>query len=515
MPAKGRVDAPPSLLLEPASVSETSALRWHAPAAALAALLLRLSFVWLFPYFESGDTPVYEELARNWRDHGTYGLTIDGNLVPADLRTPGYPAFLAAVHWVVGPSATGVMVVQVVADTLGCFAVAAIAALAAPQAARRRVATAALWLSALCPFTANYTATVLTEALAVDLTACALLLLVADGERFAFPAGLVTGLGTLLRPDAILVVTAAALVFAHRSRRPPDWWKLLRAGALIGAGLLVPLAPWAARNWVTLHKAQLLATRYSEAPGEYAPRGFYAWTFTWLWRVSEIEQVPWKLDIELIHAEDVPPTAFDSAVERARVAGLLEQYNRTTTMTPEVDSGFAAIAGERTARDPLRTYLAIPLLRAWTIWFTPRVDILPISGSLWPVREEWEDDPVGYSVTVLFALLGFGYVVMAAAGAWIARGRPAALILATFVVVRTVFLATVALTPEPRYALECFPALLALAAQLWSRPDPKVDGRITCFSDETPRRDGSHREVREAASTEAPRCIEVPELVML
>jgi Dolichyl-phosphate-mannose-protein mannosyltransferase len=455
-------------------VSETSVLRWHAPAAALAALLLRLCFVWLFPYLESGDTPVYEELARNWRDHGTYGLKIDGNLVPADLRTPGYPAFLAGVHWLLGPSPTGVMLVQTVADTLGCFVVAAIAALTASEAARQRVAVAALWLAALCPFTANYAATVLTETLAVSLTAAALLLLVVDGERFSFPAGVVTGLGTLVRPDGVLVLAAAALVFARRWRRPRDWRKLVRVGMLIGAGLLVPLAPWAARNWVTLHRAQFLATRYSEAPGEYAPRGFYSWTFTWLWRVSEIEQVPWKLDMEIIRVDDLPPTAFDSVAERARVAGLLERYDRRTTMTSEVDSGFAEIANERTARHPLRTYLMIPLLRTLAIWFTPRVDILPISGSLWPVRAEWEDDPAGYCVTALFALLGFFYVAMAAGGAWVARRRPPAAILATFVVARTVFLAMFALTPEPRYVLECFPALIALAAQLWSRSVPKA-----------------------------------------
>jgi hypothetical protein len=40
-------------------------------------------------------------------------------------------------------------------------------------------------------------------------------------------------------------------------------------------------------------------------------------------------------------------------------------------------------------------------------------------------------------VTVLFALFGFGYVALAA----------------------------------PRYVLECFPALIALATQLWSRAD--------------------------------------------
>src|SRR5439155_2403354 len=146
-----------------------------------------------------------------------------------------------------------------------------------------------------------------------------------------------------------------------------------------------------------------------------------------------------------IRVDDVPPTAFDSPAERARVAGLLERYDRTTTMTSEVDSGFAEIANERTARHPLRTYLMIPLLRTLAIWFTPRVDILPISGSLWPVRAEWEDDPAGYCVTALFALLGFFYVAMAGAGAWVARRRPPAAILATFVVARTVFLAMFAL----------------------------------------------------------------------
>ncbi len=444
-------------------------LRWHVPAAALAAILLRLCFVWQLPYLESGDTPVYEELARNWRDHGIYGLVVDGRLVPADLRTPGYPAFLAAVHRLLGPSATAVMLVQAAADTLTCFVIAAIAALTAPEATRRRVAVAALWLSALCPFTANYTATVLTETLAVSLTAVALLL-VADETPFFFAAGFVTGLGTLVRPDAVLVLVATALVFARRWWRPRDWRKLARMGTLMGVGLLLPLAPWAARNWVTLHKLQLLATRYSEAPGEYAPRGFYAWTFTWLWRVSDLERVPWKLDEEVIRVDDVPSTAFDSRAERARIAELLRRYNRTTTMTPAVDSGFAAIADERTARHPLRSYVTIPLLRAWTIWFTPRVDILPVSGSLWPIRAEWGNDPPGYCVAALFALLGFCSLAMAATGAWIARGRRAAAILGTFVVVRTVFFATAALTPEPRYVLECFPALLALAAQLWSRP---------------------------------------------
>ena len=56
-------------------------------------------------------------------------------------------------------------------------------------------------------------------------------------------------------------------------------------------------------------------------------------------------------------------------------------------MTPEIDRGFADLARERTARHPLRTYLFVPLGRVATLWFTPRTELLPVSGHLWPIRQ--------------------------------------------------------------------------------------------------------------------------------
>src|ERR1051325_3810005 len=86
----------------------------HALSAATAGLALRLSFAWRFPYHDSGDTPVYEELARNWSEHGVYGLQVAGRLEAADIRMPGYPAFLAAVYRAFGPSVPAVMVCQAI-----------------------------------------------------------------------------------------------------------------------------------------------------------------------------------------------------------------------------------------------------------------------------------------------------------------------------------------------------------------------------------------------------------------
>jgi hypothetical protein len=178
--------------------------------------------------------------------------------------------------------------------------------------------------------------------------------------------------------------------------------------------------------------------------------------------------VPWKLDDEELHIEDLPSAAYDNPAERERVADLFERYNDTTTISPSVDEGFGELAKERTARHPLRTYVSIPLKRSWAMWFTPRVEMLPFSGHLWPPGERWEDDPVDFSVTIFFGLLNFSYAGLAIAGAWAARRRPAAAFLIVFVLLRTAFFTRVE-TPEPRYMLECFPAIVALAAQLWAR----------------------------------------------
>jgi len=57
---------------------------------------------------------------------------------------------------------------------------------------------------------------------------------------------------------------------------------------------------------------------------------------------------------------------------------------------------------------------------------------------------------------------------LALAAAWMFRGNPGVLLIVLFVTIRTGFL-TQLQTCEPRYVLVCFPALLALAAQLFGR----------------------------------------------
>jgi 4-amino-4-deoxy-L-arabinose transferase-like glycosyltransferase len=459
-------------------------------AALTCGLALRLFFIYHFPA-RSFDTRFYEELASNWLYHGVYGIFVQGQLLPVDMRMPGYPAFLAVIHRIFGASAKPVMLVQAIVDLCTCVLTAALAARLAPRPQRARVATAALWTAALCPFLANYTAALLTETLATFFTVAALYLFacILEDPRLRLPsasldadalltssgwwllAGALVGAGTLVRPDAPLVLAAAGTALLIAWHRRSDAAKLLLAGAWITAGLLLVLLPWAARNARTLGRVQFLSPRYAESYGDFIPRGFFAWTGTWSEHFRDAYQVSWKLGKQPIDMDSFPSSAFDSGEERARVAELLARYNTDLKMTPVLDREFAGLARERAARHPFHIYVAVPATRAAAIWFTPRIELLPYSGRLVPPLEMWRGNPRDFGATSVFVLMNAAYIGLALGG-WLRRRRsllssPAMVMLTAFIVIRTAFLTTLQ-TVEPRYVMVCFPALLAIGAQAWA-----------------------------------------------
>src|SRR5260370_21756258 len=87
--------------------------------ATLVGLGRRLLFVLAFPA-SAGDTTLYLQLARNLADHHVYGLWINGQLVPTDLRTPGYPAFLGGIALFLGRAIKPIFLSQSVLDLSTC-----------------------------------------------------------------------------------------------------------------------------------------------------------------------------------------------------------------------------------------------------------------------------------------------------------------------------------------------------------------------------------------------------------
>jgi hypothetical protein len=496
-PANRRED---SIILAPPG--GVTALSVSAFLAVLTALALRLVFVHWFPA-TTDDSAVYQQLAYNWIDHHVYGLTLNGQVLPADLRAPGYPAFLAGVSLLLRRSMQAILLSQAVLDVGTCILTAGLAAALASAGARCRASIIALWLAATCPFLANYAAAVLTEVVVTFLATAALCCFAlalrqepAQGGwdiRIGWPwnspfewallGSVLAGAATLVRPEMPLLFGVAFLACGFRVSAAQGARKTFLTLAALAGAFVLPLVPWAARNAVSLHKLQFLAPRYATFPGEYPPVGYYAWTGTWLERFRDVYFTIWAVGEDPMSVDDLPASAFDSPEEKARVTDLTAQYNESPEMdiSPEMDRQYAEIARERTRRNPLRTYVRVPFERALTIWFTPRTELLPIDGKFFPVREQWEDSHADVIVTGGFAVLGYLYVALAIAGTWLAwrAGRggggdlrtvdPANLwgigLLSAYLLIRTAFLTTVE-APEPRYVISCYPVVLALVAQL-------------------------------------------------
>src|ERR1700761_7188485 len=132
--------------------------------ALTAGAILRLWFVHAFPQIQ-GDTLLYSDIAHNWWNRGIYGRTIlhpgaAPLIAPTLVRLPGYPAFLALCFAIFGQqNFSAILYLQVVIDLFSCLLIAAFVR----KLCGERIAMVALWLAALCPFTANYVAMPLTE----------------------------------------------------------------------------------------------------------------------------------------------------------------------------------------------------------------------------------------------------------------------------------------------------------------------------------------------------------------
>ncbi|WP_124847644.1 hypothetical protein [Acidipila sp. EB88] len=440
-------------------------------------LLLRLWFVHHDPDL-TGDPLLYGAIARNLLQHGVYGFAAGA---PTLIRLPGYPLFLAACFQIFGVEHYyPVLYLQVAVDLTICWVLSRVAfrlAARAPGLAtgKERAAGAALWLAALCPFTAAYTAAPLTETLELASIALSMYGFVrtlphpgfaeaavsAREQRTSLHAGwfaLAAGAwiaAALLRPDGALLgaVLCPALVwYGWRSGQARQAFRFGCYGALAS---LLAFVPWAVRNARTFHVFEPLAPRYATDPGEPTNPGFQHWTKTLCADLVCTSEVYWAADDDRIGLAQLPSRAFDSPQELRATADLLADYNRTTTITPALDARFAALAAERTARHPLRTRVALPLLRLADMWFRPRVELFSIDLRWWNYAAEGPDTVLAWS----FVLLNGLYLGLAAMGAW--RRPPLLGVFVAFTVLRCALLLTIE-APEPRYTLECFPMILVL-----------------------------------------------------
>jgi hypothetical protein len=458
-----------------------------AAAALVAGLVFRLWFVNHMARVV-GDSLVYGDIAKTWLKHGIYGLSTDGptGARPTLIRLPGYPMFLAACFRLFGiENYRAVLEAQIAVDLCTCWLASALAGRIFGPRARLPV----LWIAALCPFTANYTAFALAETLVFATIALAF---------YAFARWQDAGLGynrwlwviaaalsysILLRPEQGLLSAAVIPAMLWKSLAASHH-KLRAALPVLAAALctILPFIPWTARNAHIFHVFQPLAPRSANDPGEVILPGFGRWYRAWAIDFAATAEVAWPMDGEPIDFATLPERAFDGATPeesadlRRRTASLFADYNVNSTLTPAIDAQFDSIAVELIDAHPIRYHVGMRVARVLDMTLRPRTEAMEVSYEWW----QWRRHPAQTNFAAAYAVLNLAFFAVAFTGyavwrrrAWLSPGqrsyRELAAAMVASVVLRWALLLFID-NAEPRYTLEFFPIFFVWIGALFARP---------------------------------------------
>ena len=167
-----------------------------------------------------------------------------------------------------------------------------------------------------------------------------------------------------------------------------------------------------------------------------------------------------------VNPQDLPERrTFDGLQEYQKTLDLISRYNQQLFIDPEMDAEFGSvIANARVEHGRLRYTIWLPFLRTADMWLRPRTEILNVDTRWWDFESHIKES----TFALVWAGLNLLYILLAFRG-WLQwRLGVAGIFLISFILLRSIFLSTLE-NPEPRYVLECFPILLALAGGAFAR----------------------------------------------
>lgn len=233
----------------PAETSPRGVSRLLTPA--LLVLFLSIRLVLLIPAMTSPDRSLlpdsqgYLDLAESLRTKGTF----EAGEYTEEIRTPGYPLFIAAVHSLTGPAVGPV----VVAQALLSVGVAGIVYLTGVRAAGRSVGWAAAFLWALNPNSIFWPFTILSETIFAVLLAGSLLasvLALRSGSlKLHAVGGLVLGMAVLVRPIGIYLIPCWFVVLLIQGLRQRGWRLGWRPAGVLAVMAYSLVFAWESRNY--------------------------------------------------------------------------------------------------------------------------------------------------------------------------------------------------------------------------------------------------------------------------
>jgi 4-amino-4-deoxy-L-arabinose transferase-like glycosyltransferase len=213
-----------------------------------------------------GDALEFHLLANYLADGHGYVQALrfrdSGVAWPTAFKPPLYPFVLAVVSWFGGE---GYVAHHLITCVLGTGTVLLVGLLGR-RAGGETTGLVAAGLAAVYPMLVVIDGSLRSESLFALTTALALLaayrLHDAPGRGPALLFGLAVGAAALTRGEGVLLLALPGLPLAWRAG--PQLRRRLRLVVAIGAGFLVVVGPWVARNWIHFDRPLVLSTNLGD-----------------------------------------------------------------------------------------------------------------------------------------------------------------------------------------------------------------------------------------------------------
>jgi 4-amino-4-deoxy-L-arabinose transferase-like glycosyltransferase len=301
------------------------------------------------------DAHAYYALSKSLYVEGSFGGPSFHD--PSDW-SPGAPLLYAASFYATGGAREGTARIL---ELLLSLATIVIAYLLGRRISCRPAGLLAAFAVAIYPPFIHSIGALYSEPPAMFTLPAAVLAFLWAGERERLRAwllsGFLFGLTAMFRPEYLLVGVAFAVLALIRIGRQRGWQPGLAAAALLVTALLLPIAPWAIRNQVVLHRTVPISTGGGKA--------LYVGTF--LPADGEYQRVKAILARRYLH-RDLPP--HSEALEKVNPTPL---FNRVANRYPDLprDSALGKIGKQNFSKyfgeDPIE-YLAMTARKTWRMW---------------------------------------------------------------------------------------------------------------------------------------------------
>lgn len=209
------------------------------------------------------DARAYFALSKSLYEEGSYGTP---DFRDASDWSPGAPLLYAGAFYATGGAREGTA--RIVELLLGMGSIVLVYLLGRRLNCRPAGLLGAFGVAVYPPFI-HSTGALFSEPLAMlTLPAAVLAFLWASERRGLGPwlfTGVLFGITAMARPEYLIVGAAFVLLVAGLVFRQRGWKPGLAAGALVAAGMLVPILPWTIRNVVELDRVVPISTGSGKA----------------------------------------------------------------------------------------------------------------------------------------------------------------------------------------------------------------------------------------------------------